>query len=678
MFRLSANKIPLAASALLLCAGFAQAQTPPVSPLTAAPTTVGVSYQIGGGAGAAVPVTLTISAGSDAFVVDPTTVPFWLTVSAMSGTAVPANPGPAVSVSFNAATAAGTLSAGIYTSNVHVRVNGFQDLVEPVTLTVSGVASTLSVTNGGVAVANNGTVNVSWTYGSTPYPTATLSLLSSDAPTAFTAVSAVTPPATENWLQLSSSSGIAYNFGTPLTLRFSPDALVNMTVGGSLTGTVTITYGGGSIVINIVVAIGEPNAAITSIFPKETPLHGSGSLTVVVTGTGFGTAGQGYATPTVVSITYGGVGPTDLTTIVSANNVHGAVNVVNPTTAVLTIPWEDHTPASILNTAQPVVISITNGLGGETAATATLNVTASPIIYSVTDAAALEEPAAGATPNFAPYEMITIFGDNFGPTAGTPLIGVLDGSSRYPTSMTANAHALTVAINKQNGTLIADAYLLFATNNQINALVPSGIIASGTTGLQIVVTYNAIASTTNYTYTANPVAASPGIFTTSSSGQGQGAILLANFTVNSSTSNSTKALKGTTVLIYVSGLGSPNSTSADTASTSAAKSPGSCISQASYVTAETLANPATDDGAVILSSKIQTNKLPPCFTTSPTVSIGGQTATVTYAGWVADSVAGLYQVNATVPTKAASGNAIPVVVTYGGVSSQAGVTMAIQ
>jgi uncharacterized protein (TIGR03437 family) len=406
-------------------------------------------------------------------------------------------------------------------------------------------------------------------------------------------------------------------------------------------------------------------------------------VTVVVTGTGFGTVGQGYASPTVVKIAYGAVAATDLTTIVSSvGAVHGAINVVNPTTLVLTIPWEDATPVTILNTAQPITISITNGLGGEVAATAVLNVTASPIIYSVTDAAALEEPAAGVAPNLSPYEMITIFGDNFGPTAGTPVVAVPGGSSRYPTTLTANGQSLTVAINNQSGVLISDAYLLFATNNQINALVPSGIIGAGITGLQVVVTYHAVASNTNYTYTAKPVAATPGIFTTTSSGQGQGAILLANNTVNSSASNSTKAVKGQAVQIFVSGLGTPNSTSADTASTSAAKFPGSCISLASYVTAEGLANPATVDGAVLLSTEIQTNKFPPCFTSSPTVSIGGQTATVTYAGWVADSVAGLYQINATVPTKAASGNAIPVVVTVGtgssAVSSQAGVTMAIQ
>jgi len=63
---------------------------------------------------------------------------------------------------------------------------------------------------------------------------------------------------------------------------------------------------------------------------------------------------------------------------------------------------------------------------------------------------------------------------------------------------------------------------------------------------------------------------------------------------------------------------------------------------------------------------------------APDAAIVGQPATVTYAGWVGDSVAGLYQINATVPTAATSGNAISVVVSVGTAKSQAGVTMAIQ
>jgi uncharacterized protein (TIGR03437 family) len=360
--------------------------------------------------------------------------------------------------------------------------------------------------------------------------------------------------------------------------------------------------------------------------------------------------------------------------------VGGTITVVNPTTMVLSIPANDTagTPVNIL-AAGTVTLTISNGLGSDPVQSKTLTLTSNPIIYAVTDSASLVEAAPGSSPSLAPYELFTVFGAGF--DSGAAVAGTLDSFSRYPNSLSVPAvggHALTVSFYKQGaigaGTHIADAYLVYVSNSQINAIVPSGVTAAGITQLQVVVTYNGNASTA---FTATPANTNPGVFTTASSGQGQGAILLPNFSVNSSTN---KAAKNTIVMIYVSGLGTPNSTATDVISAAAIKFPGSCISPASYVAAEALVNPATDDGAVILASKIASGHLPPCLATSGavTVTIGGKSATVGYAGWVADSVAGLYQINATVPATAASGNSIPVVVTAGGVSSQAGVTMAIQ
>jgi uncharacterized protein (TIGR03437 family) len=129
-------------------------------------------------------------------------------------------------------------------------------------------------------------------------------------------------------------------------------------------------------------------------------------------------------------------------------------------------------------------------------------------------------------------------------------------------------------------------------------------------------------------------------------------------------------------MIYVTGLGAPDSTATDVAVTTAAAFPASCITPASYVTKLSL-SPATIDGTVLQAADIATGKLPPCFSkVKITVSIGGTAAAVTYAGWVADSVAGLYQINATVPAKLAAGNSQAVVVSAGTATSQLGVTMA--
>ncbi len=678
MFKFFVNKFTLAASALLLCAAFAAAQTTePVSPVTAAPTFVSIQYQLPGSAGPAANVTLTIPTGTDLFSIDPSTVPVWLTATPSGNTIVPAIPGPPETIAFQANTNAGALTAGVYTASIHIRVSGYQDLVVPVSLAVADVASTVSVQYNGSTEANNANIAITWVYGSA-YPTATLSVISTDAPIAFTAASAVTTPAnTVDWIKLPVTSGIAYNYGTALNITFLSDVLKNANVGDVLNGSVTIGYGVGptTIKINFAITVAEPFATVSTvspIFPAYVPLQGSGSVNVVVTGSGFISSGPN---PTTVKVAYGTVTvPVLLTGISSAgaNSVTGAVNIVNSSTMILTIPWQDASSVSILNTAQAIAISITNGLTintvVETAATATLNVTNAPIVDSITSAASLAEPAAGVTPKFAPYEIVTVFGGNFGPIANTPVVGTVT-SGVYPTSLTTAGGTLSVQVNKQDGTtLIAKAPLLFASNDQINMLIPSGVTAAGITGLQFVVTLGVNSS---QPFMGLPATANPGVFTVTSSGQGQGAILNADFSVNS---DANKVAPAGTVLIYVTGLGAPNSTGADTASTKAAAFPASCVSIANY---ETLASLTALDGTVILPADLATNTLPPCFATkgSPAVTIGGLAATVTYAGWSSGSVTGLYQINVTVP-KVTAGDQ-PVVVSMGGATSQAGVTVAV-
>lgn len=695
MFRLSARKIALAASALLLCAGFAQAQEP-ASPLSAtwtgAPSPVAVSYDLSApGTFPSTSITVT-AASSMIFDIDPTTVPFWLAPSAMSGTAAPA-PGGAT-VGFQASPAASALGVGTYTASVHLKVSGYSDLVVSIAMGIVDGASTLTVAEGDA-------VNITWVYGSGPL-TQTLTLVSSGAPVAFTAAatnttvaSAVHENVPSNWISLSASGGVASSFGTPVVVSFLSDVLNNAAVGASLTGYVTITYNGNTTIqVNLTITVAEPFATVSSILPAQAPPSTTTPLGVVVTGSGFGT----FGTATSAKIAY--PGDANGGGLVTLTSIGGSLSYVSPTTVLLSIPAMDNqgTPVNVLADGNTITLQITNGQSGEPSApeTATLTITSGPIIYSVTDAAALVQPTAGTEPNFAPYELITIFGNNFdlnAGAAGTAVAAAVDSFSRYPNTLTVpsvGGTALTVSFYGQGtigaGTFIADAYLVYVSNTQINALVPSTIVGDipGTktaiTGLQIVINYGGKSNSAT-PFLAKPVAANPAIFTVGAEGQGQGAILLPNYSVNSSTNEATA---GQTVMMYVSGLGAPTSSAADTAGKSAAKAPGSCISAASYFGAVNHLSPApgtawtSDDGAVILASNIATNDLPPCFSSNPTVTIGGVTATVTYAGWVADSVAGLYQINATVPTKAPTGTAVPVVVTVGGVSSQAGVTMAIQ
>ena len=59
-------------------------------------------------------------------------------------------------------------------------------------------------------------------------------------------------------------------------------------------------------------------------------------------------------------------------------------------------------------------------------------------------------------------------------------------------------------------------------------------------------------------------------------------------------------------------------------------------------------------------------------------TIGGQTAALNYCGEAPDATAGLVQLNALIPESVTPGGAVPVAITIGGVTSQAGVTVAVK
>jgi uncharacterized protein (TIGR03437 family) len=77
------------------------------------------------------------------------------------------------------------------------------------------------------------------------------------------------------------------------------------------------------------------------------------------------------------------------------------------------------------------------------------------------------------------------------------------------------------------------------------------------------------------------------------------------------------------------------------------------------------------DGAIVGSS-LPTPTLP------VSVTIGGAAAKVLYAGGAPGLVSGVVQINVQVPAGTAAGNSIAVVVTVGGKSSRADVTVAVQ
>jgi uncharacterized protein (TIGR03437 family) len=172
------------------------------------------------------------------------------------------------------------------------------------------------------------------------------------------------------------------------------------------------------------------------------------------------------------------------------------------------------------------------------------------------------------------------------------------------------------------------APLLYSTDTQVGAVVPYGITANS---VQIVAQRS---SGTSAPLPATLATTAPGIFTLDGSGAGQAAATNQDGTTNTPAS---PAAAGTIITFLATGEGQTS--------------------------------PAGIDG------KPGTAPLPQPLA-PVTVSIGGVPADLKYAGGALGITAGVMQVNAVVPT-GISGT-VPVAITVGGVTSQAGVTVSVK
>lgn len=256
---------------------------------------------------------------------------------------------------------------------------------------------------------------------------------------------------------------------------------------------------------------------------------------------------------------------------------------------------------------------------GATAPVSTIPVTLTVGSPATPAVATLANGASYAAAPIAPGQIVTVFGSNMGPA--TLASGVFHNGA-----LRTAANGVQVLFDG------VAAPVLYARNDQVSVIAPYALAGKSTTS--VVVTSGALRSSPS---SVSVTDAAPGLFTVDASGRGAAAILNQDGSLNTATA---AAAKGSTVSIYLTGLG--------------------------------VLNPAGTDGGVGSSSTLQR------ATGTVTVTIGGQTAAVTYAGAVPGSVLGLNQVNVTVPAAAASGSAVPVVVTVNGKASQAGATLAVQ
>jgi uncharacterized protein (TIGR03437 family) len=286
------------------------------------------------------------------------------------------------------------------------------------------------------------------------------------------------------------------------------------------------------------------------------------------------------------------------------------------TTFVTTTQLTAAVPAGLIATAGSASITVSNPGG---MASNAVSFTINPVSISVS-ANGVANGASHAGGAVSAGEIVTISGSNFGPGAFT---GPQLDSNGFLTTSLGGVQALFDGVA---------APLLSAQAGLVTAVVPYEV--SGNPSTQLQVSYKGQTSSA----VAIPVAvAAPGIFTADSSGSGQGLISNEDGSANAP---GNAASAGSTVVVYATGEGQTIPSGMD-------GKPG---------------DPAT----------------PPVPVQMVTATVGGLDAPVVAAGGISGMSAGYLQVSVQIPADVAVGDAVPMVLNIGGITSQMSVTLAVQ
>jgi uncharacterized protein (TIGR03437 family) len=176
------------------------------------------------------------------------------------------------------------------------------------------------------------------------------------------------------------------------------------------------------------------------------------------------------------------------------------------------------------------------------------------------------------------------------------------------------------------------APLLYVGPNQINFQVPQGIDLSNSVPVELTMPDGATRLSI-----VNVAASAPGLFSVLRNGQGQGAILNTDSSLNLGTN---PAARGSVIQIFATGAGE----------TDPPLVPGEA---------------APETGDPLVMTRVE-----------PTVTIGGQQARVLFSG-MAPGWVGLWQINAEIPANIEPGPAVPLLITADGIESNT-VTIAVE
>ncbi len=278
-------------------------------------------------------------------------------------------------------------------------------------------------------------------------------------------------------------------------------------------------------------------------------------------------------------------------------------------------PGSGTTPLSLTVSADPGGLSAGTyaGLVSVTPSDKTIPIANIPVTLTVEPAApaitAITNAASFVPGDVAPGELITIFGTLMGPA--TLAASELNSSGGLVTTL-AGTQVLF------DGT---PAPLIYTSAGQVAAIVPYEIAGNASTVVQVVY-QGVLSNAVNLRVTS----ANPAIFTLNS--QNQGAILNQDGSINSSGNG---AEPGSIVSIYATGGGQ--------------------------------LKPAGVDGQITSPTSLSTTVL------ATQVEIAGQTEGVLYAGDAPGLASGVLQVNAQVPSSAAHGTQVPVILMVGSAAS---------
>jgi uncharacterized protein (TIGR03437 family) len=269
-----------------------------------------------------------------------------------------------------------------------------------------------------------------------------------------------------------------------------------------------------------------------------------------------------------------------------------------------------------------ITVSGTNGVLGSSVIPVGLTVMGPlPTITSIVNAASFSKQFFPT-----PGQVVSIFGTAIGPPVPQEL--QLDASGKVSTSL-GNVQVLFGG---------QPAPLTYVSSTQINCVIPYEII--GVTSSPISVQVKNAGQLSN-AFTLLPInSASPGIFATN--GAGQAAALNQDGSPNGPAH---PELAGNIVSVFMTGEGQTS--------------------------------PPGITGSVTCKSGCNTLQQIPVPLLPVTALVSNQPAMVTFAGEAPGLVAGVLQVNLVIPPNTPSG-AVPLIISVGGVQSQAGVTLSVK